>query len=271
MSVTQSAKSLAELEAQVWAETPLKMRKKGGIGASLYTPGSSTSTYSITLRHELFRVGSAADPLWARVDSGMPLHTAVRILRNTRIRCYPNPISVDAVIAEIDRYDASGRIGTVSSNQKPSDTPRASKSEPPTATGAWDKIREGVEAIVADRLQDAPEEARKQLKAEFDLELRRAVSWLQSRVYLASKIRSTSIVVPVRKDVLNWCAVLHMDPPKSGQAVDDKLLKKQFRSLSLKYHPDVNSQNPNRAEAQSRISEAYHGLDKYNESLKENV
>jgi DnaJ-class molecular chaperone len=61
-----------------------------------------------------------------------------------------------------------------------------------------------------------------------------------------------------------------MDPPRPGKIADEVMMKKQYRTLSIKYHPDLNPNHPEGKQLQIAINQAYEKLTQYNESLKEN-
>lgn len=257
---------LAEAEARKWEATPAELRKKSGIGESLAVEGGPSSG-SIRLRHEIWRAGPAADELWRALDDGLPLYTAARILRQARTRIGRDlPLLPEAIAEEMallrSRPRDSKRFGIPV-------VPPPPPPPPDSGVGPWDKIRSAMMGVCEAMTSDFAPDVAAQLRSEFDVELRRSVSWLQTRVRAATRAVPMSALIPARRDVAQWCVILCMDPPKPGRPVDESILRRQYRALSVRYHPDLNPNIPGRSQAQVDINQAYQGLTEYNESLKE--
>lgn len=290
----------------------------GGIGAAL-SPVFGRPSKSIRLRHQLFRAGSAAAPLWGRIEKGMTLYTAVRILQaagsefhrqNPGWKAAENP-SGDAikkfVVDELASYDASPwqevespnggffkrRKGEkkkegIDASQDPDPLPvltpeQASSPAPHVDRGPgpeqdqtdfgdgpsgsqWAKIKLALEGLLDEKAPGLDPSDRDQIRMEFDVEVRRSMVWLRSRVSVASKLSKGLPILVVRRDVTRWCSVLNIDPPRGGAAVDPEVLRRQFRAMSKAYHPDKNPGVAEMAEKMRDVSQAYHGLLGYNAS-----
>lgn len=289
----------------------------GGIGAAL-SPVFGRPVKSIRLRHQLFRAGSAAAPLWGRIEKGMTLYTAVRILQaagsefhrqNPGWKAADHP-SGDAIKKFVDdelaAYDASPWQEVESPNggffkrrkgekkkevdagpdtdPSPVPTPTPEPGPAPQAeqipgseqdqaesgdspSGShWAKIKQALEGLLDEKAPGLDPADRDQIRMEFDVEVRRSMTWLRSRVSVASKLSKGLPILVVRRDVTRWCSVLNIDPPRGGAPVDPEVLRRQFRAMSKAYHPDRNPGVAEMAEKMRDVSQAYHGLLGYNAS-----
>lgn len=296
-------------EAEAWAAFA-GVKDKGGIGPSLSTVLKRPSS-AIRYRHELYLAGSAATPLWECIEKGMPLRSAIRILRTARRRAEirKSPLN-DAVVSEIRFYESfpgrtfvtrDGRVVKRKSQgqdpdqdqpesepptpepkdrpvkprpprSRPSRTspPEVGQTEPQVRGNPWSRIREAVNAVSVSMVKDLDPDVAARLLTEVDVEMRRVVTWLKSRVYLSSKSASEKqLISRPRKEIVTWCHTLNIDPPRVGKPVDHDVLRRQFRILSLAYHPDRNPGRPEMEEKQRAVNSAYDGLIAYNEWIKE--
>lgn len=308
---TEDHTGMALEEAEAW-ENYSGPKTTGGIGAAL-SQRFGRPAKSIRLRHQLFRAGSVASPLWSRIENGMSLYTAVRILQGAVAAFHKaNPsykpwdhLVADAVKKFVDDelavYDASpwreiespggGTFKRRGGERRPPTDPAGPVSEalpPPRPTpppvpeqpdqpdpdpdglplSQWAKIKSALDELLAEKASGLDPQDRERVRMDFDIEVRRSLIWLRSRVAVASKAAKGLPLLVVRRDVVRWCSVLHIDPPRSGQPVDPELLRKQFRAMSKAYHPD---KNPGVTEMESKmraVSEAYHGLLDHNASME---
>lgn len=281
-------------EAEAWKAYD-GARGKGGIGPSL-TARFGRSAGAIRLRHELYLAGPAATPLWDRIEAGMPLRSAINLLQSARRSVASREISLEkAVIAELSSYEAlpghtfvtaDGRVvkrkkpGSEQAVPEETDEARTSSSSRPTpssdrpprdgAADPWVRVRMVLDNVSGDLTKGLDQDVATKLLEEFDVEIRRVVTWLKKRAYLSSKsLSEKSLIARPRKDIVSWCHALHIDPPRVGKPVDHELLRRQFRALSLAYHPDRNPGKPEMEEKQRAVNSAYDGLIAYNELTKE--
>ena len=227
---------------------------------------------SAMLRSRLFLAGSRADAFWKRVEDGMPLSTAVRLLGE----CEKEWRQVGADAPDIDefirrrlaRYDSEGTVRRVGDRVF-----RAS-----TSSGRASRIAQGAEA---------PREKKDRFQGRLKTAVREAIAaWVASRlprgdrqvsVLAGECMREVEVVLdsftaritqaqPRRADLFAACDRLNIPRPRWGQRADQERAWKNRRSALRSLHPDTLGHEGGR-EAFQGIKDSYDIIVAYNDSL----
>lgn len=279
-NVQMSELERARLEARIWGLVPTGSRTKGGIGGyfrwKFGIPG-----YATTNRHQLHLTGEDAAPLWERIDQGMPLHTAMVILRDAKRSAQVTKISlVDEIKRHIDKHDnlgvavqtAGGKVfrrnpaGKTQVENVPSELPRATK-EVSEAKNLWVAMRTMVSDYLDSRLEGCDPADVDSARRRVEADLNTVISDMQAviRRVVNGRIDTGSVT---RSQVIDACRALGMDPPSPGKAVDEKKAKLQRKLYSRQYHPDVHGGSEETRHLFQATIEAYKLLESYNEQLQ---
>jgi hypothetical protein len=154
------------------------------------------------------------------------------------------------------------------------DPPVEEAQDPPRPRGPgegreeyWEKIRTMTRAYVNERLSTTPSTIRDELVTDMEMEMRAALGRIQARVRRLEREARSSAPHRIRKEVLEWCRVLHLGPPGVGKPVDEKELKSRYRKLAREYHPDKTGGDEAMTAVFRSVDEAFLGLTSYNEQF----
>jgi hypothetical protein len=278
-SQEMTEKERSELEVQIWALVPFSERellKSKGLKPSLVSYiyyRFNSGRRSIRVRQYLNRTGSAADPVWERVQKDMTLNSALEVIHKARTISSNDSIEMkDAVIRCLSEYDSSGDYKVVLANGKVTQRKRPSsfrnKSSASPGKTFWNSLREQIGNYVESRLKDSDHVVRDQLIRRFEADLHLLIEDFQWALNKAPKTGLESIVVTIsRKSIISACNTLGMDPPRPGKPVDMKLAVLQKRRHARMYHPDVHGGSHDTANQFKASMEAFKILEKYNENF----
>lgn len=252
------------------------------------------SSAAVSVRGKLHLAGERAAIFWERIEAGMPLSTAVNLMRNcekawaeksTKERGSKETerLALFTKIAteRLERYDAQGMVRTVNGKMyrstPPTDramriakgeaTPRnqaaakgsSKKNKDPVLTGHKTIVREAIAAWVAARLpKDDPR------VPAFTTEFMREIE-----VVLQSFTQRLSMAKPNRDQLFSACDLLNIPRPRWGKPADEKRARKNQRSVLKSTHPDTLGHDGG-LDAYQAINEAYNTIVAYNDSLNSN-
>ncbi len=256
-----SERDRAELEAKIWSAVSPEERKlvegagirKGLVGYISYR--FSVGQGSLRNRQFLFGAGPIADPLWERIDGhGMPVHTARRLLNEAMEASEAGMALETALAKKIAKYEGTGYLARVG-NKVVRKVPKSSKMAMPTEVEAdswepplgpapegrefWAFLRTQTLNYVMSRVPDADPGIREKMVSNFEADLRSVVQTFRVDIGRAARMKSIfQPAGPSRREVLEACRTLNIDPPKVGSPVDESVLKRQMRAYARAYHPD---------------------------------
>jgi len=260
----------ASLEAQIWSLVPKPDRPAGGLGDYMRERLGAQPTHALC-RQQLLLAGARVELLWARVDAGMPLNTAISILRSVK---GAEDVAV-ALVKALEVYDTTGyeaRMpdGKVVRRRSPS---RLRKSGEPGPSAEfshdrsfWRSLRATMSGYVNARLAGCdPTDADKLLR-RFEVDLNLLIADFQDAISSVPK-RGIEITAISRQALFAACRTLHMDPPRIGRHVDMKLAGLQKKRLARVYHPDVHGGSEVTRGQFEAVMQAHKVCEKYNEML----
>lgn len=263
-------KKLAIAERKEYDALTVDERKLyADIGDFVHKRRPEISETSASHRSRLLLAGGRADVLWGRVAQGMPLSTAVRLLRDAEKSWRKNSFDfdLDALLAErIARYDADGtarRVGGGKVVRTQTTTARASRiakgeARPERRPPARHKtaVREAIAAWVASRLPKGDERAVTMVD-----DLMREVE-----VILSSFSARLDRSLPSRAELFEACDLLNVPRPKWGKRADQNRAWKNRKAALKSTHPDTLGHNGG-IEAFQAIKDAYDVIARYNDSV----
>ena len=259
-----SQKDKAEAEADIWNAVPTHERSSGGIGGHL-SKVLGTSVYEISLRHSVWRAGSAADPVWERLDGEMTLSTARTVLKKARARARTEGTLRNAILREMEDYDRSdgNKLGSGKTSR------RAYQERDGESRKFWSSLRTTVTDWFKSTLrEDVPKTETDRLVKEFLVDVDIVFRDHQLRLGRTAAQQEEKKKVG-RKAVLSACQTLGVDPPGVGKRPDMIQAKKKMRSLGREYHPDRNPGDPNVSNLFHEVMEAWETIQAYDGNLAE--
>lgn len=271
---TFSQHDRAEAEAEIWALVPGADRPQGGLGRSHWFKARLGGTrLHYEHRYTLLALGEAVSALWPRVEGDMALATAMVILRTAK-SAVPGATGAKlaAAIGEsLRQYDArpgssrtpGGKLvkkRTAKSLHRPGDDDaREGKS-----VSFWTKLRPMLGAYVADRLVGLDPLTVDKIYREFERDINILCDDYQGKIDVARR-RGTVVVTISRRQVIDACAILVLDPPSPGGPVDLGAARKQQRRKARLYHPDAHGGDVSMRVEYERVMQAYQTLADYEE------
>lgn len=247
-------KALAEVEYRVMEAAPEDIPRSGHALLKWASSVLKQSQHMMARRRELWIAGAPADPLWARVDAGMPIGRTARVLRAARGRASRRNREAfrRAIEEELRKMD-----------YRPSPEPAAEAAAPtpilPTAGEAadpfpslpplpapglaarefWQRLREVLAEHMRPRLEFMPEHERDRLLDDFDRDVQSLCAQHSSKWKKSARAQQDQQRVS-RQRFANALRVLHMDPPRRGASLEPLLAQanKQKKIMARLYHPD---------------------------------
>lgn len=272
MTAALSQKKLAIAERVEYDGLDKAARKSFvGISDFIHKTRPEVSKHSAMLRNRLLRAGDEANIFWERVEAGMPLSTAVRLL----VECEKEWSeagargSMDGIVhRRLARYNCEGterRSGTKvyrasSASNRATRIARGAEAPRERKDGTQGRhktaVREAIAAWVASRLPHGDKQA--VMLAEGCMrEVEVILDSLTSRITQAQ---------PKRADLFAACDRLNIPRPKWGQRADQERAWKNRRSALRSVHPDTLGHDGGR-DAFQGIKDAYDIIVAYNDSL----
>lgn len=257
----------AVLEREVYDQATLEGLRTGKEFRAAYLArvlGGSRYNYE-----NRFALLKAPAILWDRVDKEqMLVRSAVEIHRRALQASFNGSIpyhqALKAILAEYDAGAptvlASGKVFRKGLKPREKDVrpskvkevkakpdPKASVPSPNSARGTWHAIRQAMVQMLNERLSECDETFANSIREEFLLELQALCTVYQNRIQrVAATARGTRRDAPsmALDDVNEALMTLSHDPiGRLGDHVDSNQLKKSYRNLVKRYHPDQNGGN----------------------------
>jgi hypothetical protein len=282
---------LALAERQEYETAPPEERKRyHNLTGLISARHPERSTAQISSRSKLHLAGERAIPFWERVATGMPLSTAVNLIRECE-RVWAGKSGKERGSKETEHlasflklatetlgnYDAHGTVRTMNGKVFRSTLPtaramRIAKGEAAARDHAAPKgnkdtvltqhktiVREAIAAWVAARLpKDDPRV--QTLTGEFMREV---------EVVLESFTQRLSMSKPNRDKLYSACDLLNIPRPRWGKSADQKRAWRNRRSVLKSTHPDTLGHEGG-LDAYQAINDAYNIIVAYNDSLNLN-
>lgn len=246
---TQQAK--ARLEERLWSLAPPETRKgvvrRDWLAATLGREQTG-SLFALISRQSLL---GAPQILWDRVNAGsMSLDAAARLWRYTKaeLRRQVGADPVKLVVEALAIHDARPRRknGTVRGSSKLTSRvahePLSRSSQVGTSSrAAWNRLRDVLGEIVDAKFirknVDATPARRAAVMTYIESEIDSVIQGVDHRIrfFVRGALEDAEIT---RRQVLDACKVLTMEPPSPGVEADLGLARRQKRRLAEAYHPD---------------------------------
>jgi hypothetical protein len=260
---TEQQKALAE--ARLWAlaapsEKAQALRRSVWLVSIL--PGNVMGVFE--LRQRLL---GAPQTLWDHIHTKkIGLRTAVDLWRDAEHRALAEGGDAVQILAELlTKHDSLPNTRIVNGHIVKVRSKVSHFREPPgkRGRGIWVALRQAIGSIVkhkADRLKIAELE-QQELFNWLEREIMSVIDSFDNRV---GRFRQGKVEV-TRRQVLQACHVLHVEPPSPGEAVDIGAAKKNYRRLLHEYHPDK-SRAENAAVLYQAVIEAFDTIEQYNKN-----
>lgn len=245
------------------------------------------SGFAYRCRRELAMFGS--ELLWERVlRHNMPVSTAVTLYRGASIRARATKNSLEsALIDTLNEYDKrfpklmpNGKFIRARSPKGMRGVSKCAEVVVIEPKNFWDGIRNSTAQIRNSTLEYASQRLSKsnatgvevqKLCDRFEADVKTAIEEFQKALDLLARRRDASEAV-TRKQVMEACHELNMDPPAPGKPVDQLKAKRQKKLHVRLYHPDVHP-NPTMKTAMRKkyesVLEAYRTIEQYNSECGE--
>lgn len=272
MTVSTKDKEIAMAERLAYESASPELRGKRGIYEFVRKTQPGASAEGAKHRSRLLNAGDRADQFWLRVETGMPLSTAVRLLHEcekAHLKTGKSGDIQDVVRARLERYDSEGTLHVSASGRtyrvlqskgraariaKGEDRPRGPRSA--SKRNLKGAVRDAIAAWLAARLPKDDE---------------RAGQWVEEcmrevETVLDSFAQRFSWQAPKRNKLNAACDLLNVPRPRWGQRADQERAWKHRRAALRSHHPDVVGHEGG-VEAYQAINDAYHDIVAYNDSL----
>ncbi|HYX20440.1 MAG TPA: J domain-containing protein [Thermoanaerobaculia bacterium] len=272
MTVSTKEKDLALEERTAYEAAGPELRGKRGMYEFIKKTRPAASAEGAKSRARLLNAGDRADQFWLRVETGMPLSTAVRLLfecEQTHVKSGKVGGFQDVVRARLERYDSEGTLHV---------TPDGRSYRVSQSKGRAARIAKG---------QERPRGPRSSSKRNLKGAARDAIAaWLSARLpkgddraeqWVADCMREVETVLDSFAQRFTWptpkrnrlnasCDLLNIPRPRWGQRADQERAWKNRRSALRAHHPDVMGHEGG-VEAFQAINDAYQDVVAYNDSL----
>ena len=257
-----SQKRKAEVEAEIWNAVPAHERSDGGIGRHL-AKELDVSIYEVTLRHSIWRVGTAADPIWEKLSGRMTLGQARTVLQRAKKRARREGTLRSAIVEEVKDFERSNgnKLGSGKTSR------RSFQEKDGESRKFWSSLRSSVGEWFRGALGEAPEPVRKRLLKDFMVDMDILFRDHQLRLGRAVATQEEKRRVG-RKAVLGACQTLGIDPPGVGKRANMAQAKKKMKSLGREYHPDRNPGDPNVSNLFHEVMEAWKTIQAYDAAFQ---
>ena len=194
--------------------------------------------YSLRNRRDLHLAGEAAEPLWVRIENGMPLGTAVKILKeakqNRDLIGYDK--AVDEALAKRG-YRVERAVKLVEKEEAPAAPAPESIT---TSRALFNSLTDTLTHYLQKQLSSVPEQDRELLIEEFERDISSVIQ-LHGAKWRRMALKQREQQMVTRAEFHQALLTLHMDPPKHGTKLPQLLTQanKQKRTLARMYHPDL--------------------------------
>lgn len=258
---TQRALALVEFEIMLMAPKEIpraNYNEMFGWQAKLL----NETVYSLRMRRDLHLAGDAVEPLWVRVDSGLSLGTASRILKEAR-----RNRDVVGYAKAVD--DALAKFGYKSEREVEVEEVSLPPPESITSSRAlFNVLRNTLMHYLQQQLNSIPEQDRELLVNEFERDIS-GVIHLHGAKWRRMALTQREQRMVTRAQFHRALLTLHMDPPKHGTELTQllKQANKQKRTLARMYHPDLHGGSNETKPQYEAVIEAFLVVQQY---VKEN-
>ena len=250
-------KALAEEEDREWnALTPdERLRWKDRRN---YWVSKGRKKFEVEMRSRIFLAQS--QELWDEVAKGLSLHSAATLVKEARFAKRSIPAQIEVWKSQTYKCTtADGRVFRRKLTGKVRERVQANEADD------WRGIRKFIRQKINDMLAGEHEVIRKRYEDDAMGQIKQVFTDLQER------LRRASSRTLVRRQIVEACHVLGMDPPKPGESVDLKRAWRQRRTLLRDLHPDARGGDESKTEAFNQVTNAYRDLEAYNDQIERNT
>lgn len=263
-------RALAEIEYMISKNAPEAIPRSGHHMIQWASKTLGQSQHSLSRRRELWIIGEAADVLWPRIEAGMPLGRAQRVLMAARSRASSRRNRAAFRRAVEDELRKLDFLPTESANSPPQvPLPQAQTAIPfPSPELAprefWQRLRDVVSVHMRPRLEGVPEHERDRLMDDFDRDIQSVFAQHSAKWQKASRLLQEQRRIP-RQRFVNALRALHMDPPRRGAPLEPVLVQanKQKRTLARLYHPDSHGGSEHTRDQYQAVLDAFLVVEQY--------
>lgn len=261
-------KALAEVEFRLMDAAPDDIPRSGHALLQWASNTLGQSQHAMARRRELWIAGPAADPLWARVDAGMPIGRTARVLRAARGRASRRNREAFRRAIEDELRKMDYRPADEDAVATPSRLPDVSDPELPApnlgAREFWQKLRRVLSEHMRPRLGFMPEHERDRLLDDFDRDVQALCAQHSSKWQKSAKVQQERQRVS-RQHFANALRALHMDPPRRGAPLEPVLAQanKQKKTLARLYHPDSHGGSEHMRAQYQAVLDAFLVIEQY--------
>lgn len=276
---TATQKELAELEHQVWVLHNLSNAgsRPGSKKEWLFSEFGGTR-YDYESRAVLLAAGNNVNKLWEKVNTGMPIGTAVRLFRSAKKTASTDKVSLDkAVDKVIQDYDSLGH-SAVSADGKAVLKKRAPYAKI-AKTNAIDysdikQVRQHMHAVIESYVQSLPEGLDpfllKETVAEFTLWVDEGIDTFKYKLNKLKREDRESALLTIGKTKFNQAVeVIGLKPSdfQFGKPINIKAAKKVYLGRARLLHPDVTGGSENKDKEYIAVTDAFKILEQYAEKF----
>lgn len=283
-----SEKEKAQAEKEVWDATDHIVRHSYQRREYLAAFLSGTQA-KVQVREALLNAGSAVDILWERIHAGKMLPTTAHsLLRRAkgRVELHKETLVEGLAFVLMDHDSlpiAHTSDGREFRRRNPSSLrrPPAKGERPAKKKGGSDdsklifgQIRGMVAAYCAARMEGLDPIVSERIMQSVSKDLNAVLVEFAGRVYRAAQQEKQEIKLMVeigRREIIEACRVLRMDPPRAGTPVNMSLAKRQKRILARLFHPDANDGSNSFTEQYDEVVKAYEMIESYNQKISGEV
>lgn len=272
---TEKERALLEREiARVAVETVLR---NGGDKRKFLAEHLGVSGRHLDDHSAILGLGDAADKLWTRCEDDMTVGTAVILARQATARAAQAGIDLaDAVARELADYDARPFVARVPGTSKlirkqsAAAIPRAVPTPAPVTRRATKDadvpfrtaLRTLVSTYVSERLAGLDDMLVEDTWRALDVDLRSCLDLHLVKVDRLRRSQRQRAQVVNRRRLADAFRALNLEPPRAGAPIDLAAVKRQFRRLVGKYHPD-RSGTPSTQALYQQVVEASDIIEEY--------
>jgi len=266
----------ARVEERLWRMRDSDEHHSSGVERRNWLSKILKITDSTTLIERRRALLHAPKELWNWIDNKkVPFSVALQLWRDAKHQASIQNTDAEFILMQLlDKYEHAPKItnkdGVVRRQHRTHSRHLDGKK---VANGdvknKWLPIRDAIGTLISERFESLSEEQRSDLVSWLEREVKSLISEFDNKV---TRLRDAEAGVEInRKQVLDACRTLSMDPPKSGKPVDISLAKKQKKRIARLYHPDVAPAGAVEVHQQSyrAVFVAYSLIEQYNRNFNE--
>jgi len=281
-SLTEKEKAI--LERRIWIEAKRVYKSKFPNYRSWVVDGMGEKPYVLEKRARLINFGDWTEPLWKRIDEGLPVQTGVVLGRQAKqLAAETGGTYTDALKEVLEKYDndSSTYIATTPDGRTYRRRRPKTKVKKPKQNGhkewelevknsreLWSLLDTIFSHFISFRLAGLDESVQNDLTKDFTYQLRavyedfiKEVNRFRKEIKIKTRTR-----VGVYK-LRQACEALGVQTPGRGKPVNMQDVKVRYRKLAARFHPDRNGGNNDMIKQYHAVNEALETIKAYMEGL----